>query len=170
MLLFHGNLSIEDTLVRYGAVEGWRIGLGEWWRVCTALFLHTSFFAFLFSCFCLYSLGPQLEWLLGRFFFLSIYLLAGIVAFWFIYLTEMDGIFYGSLGCIFGIFGIYLYLYVRKAIHPQFGVAILILTVLCLVFNYTMIEIYLMSIITGFMLSMVLLQFRRVDSDSDSDS
>ncbi len=168
MILFHDG-SITETLVSYGAVEGWRIGEGEWWRIGTALFLHSNVFAYLFSCFCLYTLGPQLEWLLGRAFFLIIYLAAGATAFWFIYLTDIDGVFYGSLGSIYGIFGIYLYLYVRKAIHPQFGMVILIITIISLLFDYPLTGVYLMSIFSGFLLSMVFLQFRRIDSDSDSD-
>lgn len=154
-----------DTLVRYGAVEGWRIEEGEWWRVWTAIFLHTNLFSYLGTCFFLYLLGPQLEWLLGRAFFLLIYLLSGAIAFWFTYLTTMNGIYYGSLGAIYGIFGVYLYLFLRKAIHPQFGIAILVLTVLNLIFDYPLSGIYFMSVLAGFLLSMILLQFRTPDTE-----
>jgi rhomboid protease GluP len=165
MLLFYHGASMGDELVRYGAVEGWRISEGEWWRVWTALFLHTNFFSYIIGCFFLYILGPQLEWLLGRTFFLMIYLLTGAVTFWFIYITSMEGVYYGSLGSTYGTFGIYLYLYLRKAIHPQFGIAIVIITCLNLLFDYPLSGVYFMSVITGFFLSMVLLHFRRPDKE-----
>jgi rhomboid protease GluP len=165
MLVFHsGSLSSGELVVQYGAVEGWRIQEGEWWRVLTANFLHTSVFSYLIGCFFLYILGPQLEWLLGRLFFFLTYLLSGVLTYGTIYITGMDGIYYGSLGAIYGIFGVYLYLFVRKAIHPQFGMAILILTILNLIIEYPLTGVYFISVLVGFLLALVFLQFRKPES------
>lgn len=167
MLLFHsGSLSGETLVVQYGAVEGWRIQEGDWWRVFTAIFLHTSIFSYLLGLFFLYVLGPQLEWLLGRLFFLLIYLFSGMLTFVIVYITGMEGIYYGSLGAIYGIFGVYLYLFVRKAIHPQFGFAVLIITIINLIVDFPLTGVYFLCVLAGFILSLVFLQFRRPDSNS----
>jgi rhomboid protease GluP len=167
MLLFHsGSLSGGELVVQYGAVEGWRIQSGDWWRVLTAIFLHTSVFSYILGLFFLYVLGPQLEWLLGRLFFLIIYVFSGMLTYIIIYITDMEGIYFGSLGAVYGIFGVYLYLFVRKAIHPQFGLAILILTILNLIVDYPLTGVYFISVLAGFVLALLFLQFRRPDSES----
>jgi rhomboid protease GluP len=167
MLLFQSGTLTEGALVvQYGAVEVWRIQEGDWWRVITAIFLHTSVFSYLLGCFFLYILGPQLEWLLGRLFFLLIYLLSGILSFVIIYITGMEGIYFGSLGAVYGIFGVYLYLFVRKAIHPQFGLAVLVITILNLIIDYPLTGVYFISVLAGFLLALVFLQFRRPDSET----
>jgi rhomboid protease GluP len=161
MVSFASGMSGGEAVVQYGAVEGWRIQLGDWWRVLTAIFLHTNLFSYILELFFLYILGPQLEWLLGRLFFFLIYIISGMLTFIIIYITGMEGIFYGPLGAIYGIFGVYIYLYVRKAIHPQFGLAITILTVLNLIVDYSMAVVYVLSVFAGFLLALIFIQLRR---------
>lgn len=161
MVSFASGMSGGEAVVQYGAVESWRIQAGDWWRVLTAIFLHTNLFSYILGLFFLYILGPQLEWLLGRLFFMLIYIISGMLTFIIVYITDMEGIFFGPLGAVYGIFGVYIYLYVRKAIHPQFGLAISVLTVLNLIVDYSMAGVYVLSVIAGFILALIFLQLRR---------
>ena len=79
---------------------------GEWWRVITAVFLHSrsSVLHILFNMYALYLFGPRLERQVGTFAFVGLYLtsaLAGGVAFQYL----SDGGAVGASGAIFGLFG-----------------------------------------------------------------
>ena len=77
---------------------------GQWWRLLTAAFLHGGLLHLAFNMYALYWLGPQLEELLGRVKFTSIYLLAAIggnVASY--YFSQLNTVSVGASGAIFGL-------------------------------------------------------------------
>ncbi|HWC35579.1 MAG TPA: rhomboid family intramembrane serine protease [Mycobacteriales bacterium] len=78
---------------------------GEWYRLITAAFLHFGIFHIGFNMYALWLVGPQLEAVLGRLRFVTLYALAGIgggilsVA-----LGPFDERAAGASGAIFGLF------------------------------------------------------------------
>lgn len=78
---------------------------GEWWRIITAAFLHSSsVFHILFNMYALYLFGPNLERQLGAVSFAGLYLTsaaAGGALFQFL----SEGAAVGASGAIFGLFG-----------------------------------------------------------------
>ena len=81
---------------------------GEWWRLVTCCFLHIGVLHLLMNMYALMYIGMMLEGRLGKFRFLSAYLLAGIAAsaasLWWHDLT----ISAGASGAIFGMYGVFL--------------------------------------------------------------
>ncbi|SFJ00059.1 rhomboid family intramembrane serine protease [Thermoflavimicrobium dichotomicum] len=165
MLLLTGQAENPETWIRYGAVEGWRLAEGDWWRLFTSIFIHPQFLQYFFICFFLYIFGPQLEWLLGRLPFLVLYLGSGIAFYIGIYLFDITGVYSGAGGAIFGFLGVYLYLFVRRSLNYQMGMGFIALTVINLVLNWSLIIPYLFSLACGFVFGAVILHFRNVESE-----
>ncbi len=69
-----------DGLLKLGAVYGPRLFAGEWWRLVTAGFVHTSGLHLLGNLFALALLGPVAEWLWGRWRFVALFVLCGAAA------------------------------------------------------------------------------------------
>ncbi|TYR78399.1 rhomboid family intramembrane serine protease [Priestia megaterium] len=89
---------------------------GEYWRLVTAMLLHSSFTHLLFNSFSLFLFGPGVEKILTRSKFLLFYIGCGVTANLATLLFEAP--FYshvGSSGAIFGLFGLYLHLIVYKS-------------------------------------------------------
>ncbi len=105
-----GNLALARSLG--GDLIG--VGAGQYYRLVTAAFLHAGLFHILFNMFALMQLGPVLERALGRWRFLSLYLLSalgGSVAGYLFSSPNQLGV--GASGAIYGLFGAY-YVVVRK--------------------------------------------------------
>ncbi len=89
------------------------LGVEEPWRFLTASFLHsqTALYHILFNMFALYSVGTQFEYILGRWHYLTLYLLSafgGSVAVLLLAQPGADSWFtpvLGASGAIFGLFG-----------------------------------------------------------------
>ncbi len=63
----------SSTITDRGFVSGFTVAQGEWWRLVTSGFLHTSLFHIGFNMYLLWILGPQLERAFGKVKFLLIY-------------------------------------------------------------------------------------------------
>ncbi|WP_257351825.1 rhomboid family intramembrane serine protease [Pseudalkalibacillus decolorationis] len=109
------------------------IGVGEYWRLITPIFIHQSFPHLLFNTFSLYLFGPALERILGKFKFVIGYIGAGVIANVATFLLEGPGYSHiGASGAIFGLFGFFVYIiYARKELMDQQN-SQLILTILVL--------------------------------------
>ncbi|MBT2646562.1 rhomboid family intramembrane serine protease [Bacillus sp. ISL-34] len=129
--IFPGNV-----LFYYGAGVNLYIADGQWWRLITPIFLHSTFTHLLFNGFSLAIFGPFLEKLLGTvkfsIFFLSIGILANIATFLINPLTYNH---VGASGAIFGLLGFFLYLVLfnktnftnneRNTVYTLTGIAII---------------------------------------------
>jgi membrane associated rhomboid family serine protease len=79
----------------------------EPWRVITSMFAHASFFHILFNMYALYLFGSQLEPLLGRARFLTLYFLSGIGGSAAVMVLSPNTPVLGASGAIFGLFAAY---------------------------------------------------------------
>ncbi len=94
-----------EALLGWGATYGPRVTNGEWWRLGTAMFLHSGIIHLAMNMFALLSIGAVLERLLGRMSFLVLYTLAGLggslaSVYWH---PQVVGV--GASGAIFGLYG-----------------------------------------------------------------
>ena len=79
---------------------------GAWWQLVTSMFTHVSLLHIGVNMLALWFLGPQLEAVVGRARFLTIYLLSGLVGSAFVYwLSPEYGYTYGASGAVFGLMG-----------------------------------------------------------------
>lgn len=79
---------------------------GEIYRLITSMFLHADIFHLFFNMYALYILGPQVERYYGRFKFLLIYFLSGILGSVFsCVFMGVDSFSLGASGALFGLFG-----------------------------------------------------------------
>jgi membrane associated rhomboid family serine protease len=79
----------------------------EPWRLITSMFAHASFFHILFNMYALYLFGSQLEPLLGRARFLTLYFLSGIGGSAAVMVLSPATPVLGASGAIFGLFAAY---------------------------------------------------------------
>ncbi|MEV8095757.1 rhomboid family intramembrane serine protease [Kitasatospora sp. NPDC085879] len=94
--------SFGGVPVRYGVAQGPE----EWYRLFTAVFVHSGPFHILMNMISLWVLGPQLERVLGRGRYLALYLLSGLAGNAFAYLVTGGNVFsVGASGAIFGLLG-----------------------------------------------------------------
>lgn len=101
----------EPTLSNFGAASRTALGLGEWFRLCTSVFLHLSSVHLLSSSFALAIVGPQVERLYGSARFLVIYVLAGLGGVVGSLVShqlrgQLDELAIGPSGATFGLFGV----------------------------------------------------------------
>ncbi|MDL4773513.1 MULTISPECIES: rhomboid family intramembrane serine protease [Thermomonosporaceae] len=103
----------DFMMVGQGVDAGGRIvgvAEGQWYRLFTSLFLHQQngglgITHILFNMWALWAVGPALEQALGRWRFLTLYLLSGLGGSVLLYLVEPNGAAVGASGAIFGLFG-----------------------------------------------------------------
>lgn len=111
---------------------------GQWWRVITALFLHGSFIHILFNMFFLFIFGPDLERIVGKVRFITIYLISGLfsnVATYVFQFGEYASV--GSSGAIYGIFGAYAALvYYNRNTVPQLRQMIMPIIIICIIMSF----------------------------------
>lgn len=109
---------------------------GQWYRLFTAMFLHDLSPAHIaLNMWGLWVLGPQLEQVLGRWRFLSLYLLSGLGGSVLVYLVDPTSATVGASGAIFGMFGAYFAL-ARRAGLPTGGIVALIVINLAFTFVF----------------------------------
>jgi rhomboid protease GluP len=137
LLTLMGGSTNPQVLLRFGALESTLLQAGEWWRLILPLFLHVGLMHLLVNGFMLYLLGPQLEWLYGRRNFLLLFFMTGIMGN--LVLSWLSDTFFtaGSDASIYGLFGVYLYLFLfrKGAIDPETGTGIFIFVGLNILFN-----------------------------------
>ncbi|WP_409234989.1 rhomboid family intramembrane serine protease [Streptomyces sp. PA5.6] len=88
----------------FGTVEG--IAEGQWYRLVTAMFLHSSYMHIAFNMLSLWWIGGPLEAALGRVRYLALYAASGLAGGALTYLlAEPNQPSLGASGAIFGLFG-----------------------------------------------------------------
>lgn len=110
-LKFPAGILLFNQMVGYNVL----IGEGQYWRLITPIFVHAGFGHMLFNSFSLILFGPGLERMLGKAKFILIYLSTGILANLATYFLQHDHFRHvGSSGAIFGLFGVYLYMVLKR--------------------------------------------------------
>ena len=90
------------------AINGDLIRKGEVYRLFTGMFLHANLLHLFTNCYSLYILGSQIENYLGKFKFIIIYLISGVIGSLFSIIFNTN-ISVGASGAIFGLLGALLY-------------------------------------------------------------
>ena len=141
---------------------------GEWYRLLSAIFTHTSFTHVLFNCFSLVIFGPILENMLGKGKFIFTYLFTGIVANIVTYFIQpLTYSHIGASGAIFGLFGVYLFIIIyRKYLMTDFNkqtIQIILIFSLIMTFLQPNINItaHLMGLVAGFLIASFVLPKRK---------
>jgi len=106
MLFGTRAISDPDTLVAWGASLGTRTTNGEWWRLVTSTFVHTSTLHLLVDVAVLIQLGAVLERLAGRLAFTGVYLSAGVFAALISLSSHPVAVTEGASGAIMGLYGL----------------------------------------------------------------
>lgn len=108
------GFDVNELAARLGLVLGdpsdaFRFGIvdGEWYRVLTATFTHVSVLHIALNMLALYMLGSQLEPLLGRSRFITLYLLSALggSAASLLMVSDPYTISIGASGAVYGLFG-----------------------------------------------------------------
>ncbi len=94
------------VLVQAGAQVNILVAQGQIWRIFTAMFLHFSILHIGLNMLSLFFIGPAIEVFYGKWRYLVIYLVSGLVGGILTYFTmPPNTIAAGASGAIFGIFG-----------------------------------------------------------------
>ena len=108
MLMGTTPLASPDTLVEYGGNFGPRTTNGEWGRLITAVFVHSSGLALFINLAALVSVGLLLERLVGHLTFLAVYVGAGALANLVSLSTSLTQVSSGASAAVFGLYGLLL--------------------------------------------------------------
>ena len=100
-----GGTEDPDVLLDFGAMFGPLISEGEYWRLFTAMFLHSGFMHLGFNALGLFIFGQTVERAYGHERFFLVYILAGLAGSVTSYLFNSIAIAAGASGAIFGVVG-----------------------------------------------------------------
>jgi rhomboid protease GluP len=138
---------------------------GEVWRLLTPIFLHSGFTHLLFNSFSLVLFGPALESIVGKYRFITIYLLSGLGANIATYLFQpLTYIHVGSSGAIFGLFGFYLAIisFKKNMLSRENSQLIKTIAILSIIMTFLQSNInvtaHIFGLITGYLIGAILLK------------
>ncbi len=95
-----------NVLINLGAQVNFLVGQGQVWRIFTAMFLHLNILHIGLNMLSLFFVGTAIEVFYGKWRYLTIYLLSGIIGGVVSYFVEgPDFVAVGASGAIFGVFG-----------------------------------------------------------------
>lgn len=123
--------SYDQLLYDFGAKVNSKILTGEYFRFITPIFFHANVTHLLINCYSLYAVGVSVERIFGRFKFLTVYMIAGILGNIASFMFSPNwGV--GASGAIFGLLGALLYFGLeRPALFKKFfGYNILVIIVI----------------------------------------
>ena len=138
---------------------------GDYWRLLTAIFLHAGLMHLAFNGWALYSVGRDMESLLGSGWFIAIYLLTGLAGNVAYYVLGPNVPSLGASGAIFGLIGAEAAFFLRnRPLLGRFGRQRLgnlaIMIGINLVFGFTVPGInnfaHLGGLLTGFVLGWIM--------------
>ncbi len=94
-----------DLPLMFGAKYTPYIKMGEYWRLITPIFLHSSVMHILCNMYALFTLGPSLEKHYGKLSFLRLYLITGFGGNVLSYILSPYSISVGASSALFGLIG-----------------------------------------------------------------
>ena len=99
-----GNID-PGVLLNAGAQYNPLVAQGQVWRIFTAMFLHFNLLHIGLNMLSLFFIGPAIEVFYGKWRYLVIYLLSGIIGGIVTFILQPDAFAAGASGAIFGVFG-----------------------------------------------------------------
>ncbi|MDO5779497.1 MAG: rhomboid family intramembrane serine protease [Clostridium sp.] len=93
------------TLIELGAKVNVLINNGQPWRLVTCAFLHGGLAHIAFNMYALKIIGSEVEYVYGKFKYITIYLISALGGSIFSYLFNANSISVGASGAIFGLLG-----------------------------------------------------------------
>lgn len=104
----------SPSVYQLGAMQGFSVATGEYWRLLTSEFLHGGLIHLALNMVALYLFGPVAERVLGTARFVATYLTLAVGASTFVYLfADPSGGTVGASGAIFGLFGLVFVLMIK---------------------------------------------------------
>lgn len=149
------------VLVMLGAKYNTAIIQGQWFRLLTCTFLHGGLVHIAANMYSLYSIGPLVESLYGKYKYIFMYLTAGIVSSLFSFLFSTS-ISIGASGSIFGLLGIVLVFALKnkKSLGKKFLMDVSSVIVVNLLIGFSLPGIdnfaHLGGLITGIFLALII--------------
>ncbi|MGH2741769.1 MAG: rhomboid family intramembrane serine protease [Pseudonocardiaceae bacterium] len=113
-----GNVG-GSSLIADGALSGFAVDNGDYWRILTAGFLHYGLIHLLFNMFGLYILGGLLEPAVGRLRFGVIYFVSLLAGSFGALLLDPDKLTVGASGAVFGLMGAAVVVMRNRGINPM---------------------------------------------------
>jgi len=154
------QLPLGQQLFQWGIGHNLYIHQGEYWRLLTAIFLHSGMPHTLFNSFSLVLFGPALEQMLGRMKFIIAYLGAGLIGNIATYALNPTAFYahIGASGAIFGLFGLYMYMVMlRKDLIDETNAQIVVvITIIALLMTFLRTHINIYAHIFGFLGGLIL--------------
>jgi membrane associated rhomboid family serine protease len=96
----------ENVLIQAGAQNTPLItSTGEYWRIFTAMFIHFSILHIGLNMLSLFLVGRAVEAMFGKWRYLTIYMLSGIIGGIVTFFLDPTALAAGASGAIFGVFG-----------------------------------------------------------------
>ena len=172
-LMGYGFFSFEgQNLLKWGANFGPLTKNGEWWRLLTCTFLHGGIMHLFTNMYGLLFVGMFLEPLLGRKYFLIIYLINGILASLVSLFWHDATISIGASGAIFGMYGLFISFMLFKIFTPEFSKAFLLSTLVFVGINLMMglsggidNAAHIGGLLSGFIIGTLMVIFMKKETD-----
>jgi rhomboid protease GluP len=112
------SASPTDLLLRWGGNAASEVQRGEWWRLVSAMFLHSGLLHLALNMFGLYFAGVTVERIYGHRLFALIYLGSGLVGGALsLHFSAQTGVSVGASGAVFGVTGALLIAMVLQRKH-----------------------------------------------------
>ena len=108
MLSSSGSLDDPEKLIGWGANFGPRTTNGEWWRLVTAMFVHSSIMQLVANLAGLALVGYMLERLAGHVTFAVVYFASGLLTSLIELSAHPVSVSTGASGAVFGVYGLLL--------------------------------------------------------------
>ncbi|HTY72706.1 MAG TPA: rhomboid family intramembrane serine protease [Actinomycetes bacterium] len=117
---------LSGEVTRQLALVNFAVAAGEWYRLITVTLVHGSILHVAFNMYALWLVGQQVEVWLGRWRFLTLYLVSALAGSSLSYAFG-GGYSVGASGAIFGVFGALAVLYRRLGYDPRPALALIVI-------------------------------------------
>jgi rhomboid protease GluP len=99
------HLGDEETLLAWGGNFGPATTNGQWWRLATAMFVHSSTLSLIVNSVCLLQIGAVVERVVGRAAFGAVYVATGVLASAVSLAMHPVAVTAGASGAVLGLHG-----------------------------------------------------------------